>query len=461
MKLFPHQQEALERTAGRNRVAFFHDMGTGKTFTGAECAIRMGSRVNLIVCQKSKVQDWVHHFRVHYPIDFKTLNLTNKAELETFLIGAIYEEHHPSYGYIGVINYDLIWRRKQIKSLKDFTLILDESSLIQNQKSNRTKFILKMDPSNVILLSGTPTGGKYENLWSQLHLLGWNISEKVYNAQYVNWKKIFVGGAVHKIVDKDDPYKNVERLKQKMRDHGCDFLKTEEVFDLPEQNFIQINVPTTKEYRKFKKDHLITIDTMNLCEFKDDSDFHGKDVTPRVEFVGDSILSFRLYQRQLCTAYNPNKLDAFKDILDSTQDRLVVFYQFTCELDALQKICENRNRPVSVVNGSIKNLSSYEQESNSVTLVQYQAGAMGLNLQKANKIVYFSLTEEAELFQQSMKRIHRIGQKRPCFYYMLICQNSIEDQEILPTLNIRKDLTDDLFEEVPQDHILPDGGCSS
>jgi SNF2 family DNA or RNA helicase len=159
-------------------------------------------------------------------------------------------------------------------------------------------------------------------------------------------------------------------------------------------------------------------------------------------------LSFRLYQRQLCSAYNPQKVQAFRDLLESTQDRLIVFYNFNCELVELQSACNDLERPYSMVNGSFKNLDAYENESNSVTLVQYQAGAMGLNLQKANKIVYFSLTEEAELFQQSMKRIHRIGQKRPCFYYMLICQNSIEDTEILPTLNIRKELTDDLFEEV-------------
>jgi SNF2 family DNA or RNA helicase len=166
-----------------------------------------------------------------------------------------------------------------------------------------------------------------------------------------------------------------------------------------------------------------------------------------IEFVGDSTLSFRLYQRQLCSAYNPHKVQAFRDLLESTQDRLIVFYNFNCELEKLQSICDNLNKPCSIVNGSIKNLSNYEQESNSVTLVQYKAGAMGLNLQKANKIVYFSLTEEAELFEQSKKRIHRIGQNKPCFYYMLICQNSIEDQEILPTLNIRKDYTDELFKE--------------
>lgn len=430
IKLYPHQKDALTATEGQNRVAYYLDMGLGKTFVGAEKAVRMGSRVNLIVCQKSKVQDWIDHFRMHYVNFNGVYDMTNKVDFAVFFdLYKFIDLPYNNKKYIAVINYDLIWRRKELLNLKDFTLILDESSLIQNQKSNRCKFILKMNPANVILLSGTPTGGKYENLWSQLHLLGWDISEKLYNTHYVNWKKINVGGMIHKTVNKDDPYKNVERLKQKMRDHGAVFMKTEEVFDLPEQNFIQINVPTTKEYKKFKKDHLVTVNG--------------------IEFVGDSILSYRLYQRQLCGAYNPNKLDAFMDLLESTQDRLIVFYQFNCELEALKGICGASERPVAVVNGSVKDLTAYEEESNSVTFVQYQAGAMGLNLQKANKIVYFSLTEEAELFEQSKKRIHRIGQEKPCFYYMLICQNSIEDQEILPTLNIRKEYTDELFDEIP------------
>lgn len=428
MKLYPHQEAALNVTEGQNRVAYYLDMGLGKTFVGAEKAVRMGSQVILVVCQKSKVQDWIDHFRTHYVNFDGVYDMTNKVDFAVFFdLYKFIDLPYNNKKYIAVINYDLIWRRKELLNLKDFTLVLDESSLIQNTTSKRCKFILKMEPENVILLSGTPTGGKYENLWSQLHLLGWNISEKVYDTHYVNYKKIEVGGFIHKTVNKDDPYKNVERLKQKMREHGSVFMKTEEVFDLPEQNFIQINVPTTKEYRKFKKDHLVTVDG--------------------IEFVGDSILSYRLYQRQLCTAYNPNKLDAFKDLLESTQDRLIVFYNFNCELDQLQAACNELNRPHGAVNGEQKNLVPYEEESNSVTFVQYQAGAMGLNLQKANKIVYFGLTEEAELFEQSKKRIHRIGQEKPCFYYMLICQNSIEDREILPTLNIRKEYTDELFDE--------------
>jgi len=42
----------------------------------------------------------------------------------------------------------------------------------------------------------------------------------------------------------------------------------------------------------------------------------------------------------LCGHYNKEKLDALKDLFDSTEDRLIVFYNFDEELDAILKDCE-------------------------------------------------------------------------------------------------------------------------
>lgn len=36
LKLFQHQQQALTETEGQNKVAYYLDMGLGKTFVGAE-----------------------------------------------------------------------------------------------------------------------------------------------------------------------------------------------------------------------------------------------------------------------------------------------------------------------------------------------------------------------------------------------------------------------------------------
>lgn len=101
---------------------------------------------------------------------------------------------------------------------------------------------------------------------------------------------------------------------------------------------------------------------------------------------------------------------------------------------------------MSEVSGTVKDLTAYEKHDNSVTFVQYQAGAMGLNLQKANKIVYFTLPLSSELFEQSKKRTHRIGQKSTCFYYTLICRGTVEEK-IMATLEQRRDFTNKLFEE--------------
>lgn len=436
MELFKHQAQALNDTTNFNHVAYYHDMGLGKTFTGAEKMQQLGAKVNLVICQKSKIDDWIEHFKANYP-GYQIYNLTdnskeNKRRLKYgFWINYRNNSNFPS---VLIINYELAFRRKELLNLENFTLMLDESSMIQNETAKRSKFILKMHPANVILLSGTPTGGKYENLYSQMRLLGWNISKKMYYNQYVKYHYDNKNGFPLMIID---GYKNEERLKRKMREHGCNFLKTDEVFDLPEQIHQTISIPTTKEYRKFRKDSIVMIE-----------DYFDEYINQQVytELVGDTTLTKMLYERQLCGQYNADKLEAFKDLVESTTDRLIVFYNFTSECEAMTEIAAELNREISIVNGKCKVLCAYENCDDSITFIQYQAGAMGLNLQKANKIVYFTPPLSSELFEQSKKRTHRIGQKRTCFYYYLTCKGSIEEK-IYNTLEMRKDFTDKLFKE--------------
>lgn len=424
MRLYAHQSEALAQSKNLNRVAYYWDMGLGKTFVGAEKLVQLNADSNLVVCQKSKVQDWLEHFKVHYP-NVTVRDLTNPKEFDDFVSRPV------DVGLrVGIINYDLLFRRSQLLSLSGFTLLLDESSLIQNEKAKRSKFVLNMNPANVILLSGTPVSGKYENLWSQIHLLGWGISNDLYNRQYVNWETVEVDGFPVRRVNKEHPYRNVDRLKSKLREHGAFFLKTEECFTLPEQNFVTVRVPTIPQYRKFRKKKVV--------------------IAPDgAELIGDTTLTEFLYSRQLCGHYNHNKLQAFCDLLSATRERLIVFYNYNAELAVLTEAVKAAERPLSVVNGKIKDLTAYEEQTDSVTLIQYQAGAMGLNLQKANVIVYFTLTDKSELFEQSKKRIHRIGQNRPCFYYLLICVGSVEEA-LLKTLEQRRNFTDELFREMEE-----------
>lgn len=412
VKLLPHQERSIATTKDHNRVAYYLDMGLGKTFVGSEKMKVLNANVNLIVCQKSKLQDWYEHFKTYYS-QYNVLIYSKSREI-------------PDKSIV-IINYDLVWRRPELLNLKDFTLILDESSYIKNETSNRTKFILKMKPSNVILLSGTPTGGKYEELYSQCKLLGWKISKKAFWDTYIVTKKMDINGFSVPIVI---GYKNVDRLKAKLREYGAVFMKTEEVLDLPEQIDNVIKVESTKEYKKFVKNRLVEVEDKEL--------------------VGDTSLTKMLYQRQLASQYNSNKTTMLRDLLESTNDRVIIFYNFNEELEKIEDMCIRMERPVSVVNGKRKDLICYEKDDDSVTLIQYQAGAMGLNLQKSNKIIYFSLPLSSELFEQSKKRTHRLGQKKTCMYYYLITEGTIETK-IFEVLEKRRDFTNKLFEELEED----------
>lgn len=411
LKLYDFQKEVLKQSKNNDRVAYYYDMGLGKTFIGAEKLKQFDNSYNLVVCQKSKVNDWIKHFADYY--SYNIFDLTKAEKSFEF-----------SKNSVNIINYELIFRRLYLTNLNKhkWTLLLDESSLIQNPTAKRTSYILrKLQPTNLILLSGSPVGGKYENLWSQLKLLGYDWTQKEFFEFFVKYYEMPQGRYSIKI---PYGYKNIERLKTIMNFYHCYFKKTEEVIELPEQNFIDLNCKPHPKYKEFTKNRIVEINGENI--------------------IGDNVFNFFLGCRKLCGYLSENKKERLQELLESSNSRFIIYYCYNAELAVIKEICKKLKKPTSEINGQIKDLTNYENESDSVTLCQYQAGAMGLNLQKANKIIYFSPSPSSELFEQSKKRIHRIGQRESCFYYLLKCGI---DNKIYSTLEKRENYTNELFKK--------------
>ena len=75
IKLYQFQEDGLTAAEGKNRIAYYWEMGTGKTYVGAEKLKRLGAKINLIVCQKSKVNDWLEHFIAVLGLGFTSMGL--------------------------------------------------------------------------------------------------------------------------------------------------------------------------------------------------------------------------------------------------------------------------------------------------------------------------------------------------------------------------------------------------
>ena len=78
--------------------------------------IELGAKVNLVICQKSKIADWVEHFNSNYD-GITVLDLTKKDQLYAFSVGDMAVN-----SVVGVINYELAFRRPELAQLK--TLLL-------------------------------------------------------------------------------------------------------------------------------------------------------------------------------------------------------------------------------------------------------------------------------------------------------------------------------------------------
>lgn len=324
---------------------------------------------------------------------------------------------------IGVINYESAWRKPELLKLTGFTLMCDESQALSNPTSKQTKGIVKLKYENLVLLSGTPcSNARYDKLYTQLKMLGLHMNKRSYEDRYCNFFDMEQAGVKFRVLSKKNPYKNVDELKSVMADLGCVFMKTDEVIELPQQRFIDVTVPTNKYYKTFVKDGYVD--------------------TGELEYISSSPTTDMLYQRQLCNS--KEKIEMVKTLLEGTEDRVIIFYNFNCELELLQQLVQKLKRPLSFVNGSVKNLNCYNNNSDSVTLVQYQSGSFGVNLQKANKMIYYSPPIKSDFFEQSKKRIHRIGQESKCTYWKLITKDSIEER-IYNILARKQDFTEELF----------------
>lgn len=414
IKLYKHQKEVLQQTEQKNKVAYFLDMGLGKSFVGSYKATSFNEPI-LVVCPKSLVPQWLQQFADNHQ-ELIRYDLTKRKQLEQF----ISDDNNLR---IGVINYESCWRRPELQKVKSLTLVLDESQAIANNTSKQTKGIMKLDYKNVILLSGTPaSNARYDKLYTQLKLLGLNMSKRSYEDHYCNFFEMEKAGIKFRVLSKTRPYKNVDELKQVMKELGCVFMKTEEVIDLPQQRFIDVSVKKSKYYKTFEKDGYVD------CG--------------EVEYISNGPAQDMLYLRQLCNS--SEKLDMLKTLLESTNDRVIIFYNFDIELKLLQQLVSKLKRPISYINGHEKDLNCYNNFEDSVALVQYQSGSAGVNLQLANKMIYYSPPIKSDFFEQSKKRIHRIGQESKCTYWKLVTSNSIE-QKIYNTLDLKRDYTDELF----------------
>ncbi|MEQ6183230.1 helicase-related protein [Staphylococcus saprophyticus] len=311
---------------------------------------------------------------------------------------------------------------KEYSRFKDYFVILDEAHYFMNPTSNRGKAAQKLckASTNFSMLSATP-GENWEKFMNYLIIFGFYKNKTEFLRNHAVYEtKHFGGRSIKQIVD----FQNTNKLENIWQSIST-MKETSYFVDLPQvaERFVEFNKSTT--YKKAAKDRVIEVDNEQII----------LDSPPKLA------ATLRYLSNQKA------KVDYTKELLESTNDNVVIFYQFTKEKDNLLQMISKLNKKIYEVSGQNFELPTQDERStltNSVTLVQIQAGSAAIELKYASQVIYYCPTYSFTQYQQSRGRCIRHGGHDRVEIIKYKTKGTIETQ-VWKALSDKKDFDEKLY----------------
>jgi len=407
VSLYPHQKKAIEILRQHPRFGLFMEMGMGKTLTMLALIKEKQWRA-LVVCPLSIIVDaWQRDCEL---VGLRFVNLWEVLNKR---------ESVPTDGDVYAINYDRINKEKSwLVKLGCDCLIFDESTYIKNPKAKRTKtaIFLADNYPNVYVLTGNPAPNSLLDLWAQMRC----ISPACLGNNFYAFRNRFFyptgyQGYEWKITDKMAKY-ILDRVK-----HYAIFMRKDEWLDLPEKTFITRSVMPDKEmierYERMRK--------YQIAELGDDL------VISRTQAV--KILRLReitsgfIQEGEQVEWFSEAKIKEVKHLLEEIQGQVLIWTNFRAEA---MRLGEELGYEPILGGMSEKNkqrlIEQFKSGKDRVLIANIGTISHGITLTNCHDVIYYSLTYSLDQFLQSQDRVHRVGQRNPVTYYLLIVPKTID-----------------------------------
>jgi DNA repair and recombination protein RAD54B len=135
------------------------------------------------------------------------------------------------------------------------------------------------------------------------------------------------------------------------------------------------------------------------------------------------------------------KMQALEDLLlrvkQTTDDKVVLVSNYTSTLDilgnllaanGLQFLRLDGSTPAAKRQGLVDRFNNSSAKNFFAFLLSAKAGGVGLNLIGASRLVLFDVDWNPATDLQAMARIHRDGQKKPCYIYRFLIKGAIDEK---------------------------------
>lgn len=476
---FAHQLDGLLWAYNMPRCGLLYDPGLGKTKITVDLQRLTDSSV-LILCPTVVLRTWRAEFAKHgNEDDVVILEGSKKKKLE--LIEAATKRTPAAL----VVTYESAATLvKELARVRYTMLVLDESHRIKAPTSIRTRmtWYLSEGRPRRVLLSGTPTLGNPFSMYSQFRALGRYFAPETY-AKYCDTYGTYATHNEHQVVG----YRNMEQLNKRVNE-VCLRKRQADCLDLPPLTIIDVPFDLSKTQKEMynrlietngdalgaaegfaaqagiltQEDGPLrphkyawapeTVSRLNKLEQvvggfinQTDANLGICNGCPSLDTcIEDNIRPYTQScyvapQAKSVTPYifaDNARSDACKDlledILENPENKVIIWTRYIAELAAVTTLAQELGVGHVVVRGGMS-IDSFEAAKDKFNTdptcriyIGQVASGIGITLNAANYMIYYSLPWSHEHYVQSMARFYRIGQKRAVTVYRLLATGTTD-----------------------------------
>ncbi|MDD1644124.1 MAG: SNF2-related protein, partial [Methylococcaceae bacterium] len=439
-RLFPYQTEGVAFLASRGRALLADDMGLGKTLQAISAASWLvdnaGIRKVLVVCPASLKHQWareVEKFTSH------SVQIIQGAAENRFV-------QYRADALFFIVNYELTVRDLSVisETLKPDLVILDEAQRIKNWRTKIASTIKLIPSRYVFVLSGTPLENRLEDLYSLLQV----VDVRVLGPLWRCLLEFHVTDERGKVIG----YRNLSELRRRIASVMLRRNRSLVSDQLPDRTEVRLDIPMNAMQKDIHDAAMMAAGLLAKIAKR-------RPLTPGEQ---NRLMSALQQARMACDAaglvdketQGSPKLDELSRLLEElclqSNRKAVIFSQWALMTEMVESLVRSMGLGCVRLHGGIPShkrgelMDKFQHDDAVQIFISTDAGGVGLNLQSATVLINLDMPWNPAVLDQRIARIHRLGQKQNVQIFLLLAEDSYE-QQVAKLVKGKRDLFDNVI----------------
>ena len=482
-KLFDYQKDGVEYFLNHDKGLLLDAPGLGKTLQMITLAEELKEQRNiehcLVICGIASLRDnWRKEIKKHSYLDSviigERITKTGSRVWEKISKRAEQLKNKINEFFV-IINVESLQYDEIIDAIKTsenkFDLMLfDECHKAKGCTSLRSVNLLELSSKYQVGMTGTLLVNKPLDAFIPLAWIGVEEKSKRKGFSGIGKFKDMYCVFDDSIISKNSKskkynkgrivgYKNLDILKDEI--DSCSLRRTNDMLDLPEKNIIT-------EYLTLEEDQLKFYNNIKNS-VKEEFKQLAKEECDKIKLNTTNLLALttRLRQASTCpSVLTTNKISSCKieraiDLVEeitSNGDKVVILSTFKEPVYQLEKLLEEYKPLIGT--GDLndldvsKNIDTFQSDDeHKVFIGTIQKMGIGVTLTRASYLIFLDESFVGAENLQAQERIHRFGQNKHVFIYILMCRDTI-DEKIHEIANTKLDLSSYIIDDVVDESLM-------